>query len=84
MKKTKLYTVTDSYDTDYTRAFTTLDKAVKYICNIGMDRGDFQYDDEVKASMEERESENRVYLFIGENRLDGVVCFITLLNDTEI
>lgn len=83
MKKT-IYIVQTRVDDDYTGAFTKPALAAQYISNILMDFGNYTDADEILAEMEQREKENKVYIY---NALvygdETITCHKSTLDNTE-
>ena len=85
MKKTVAYIVVNTTDTDYTRAFTSLKLAAKYICAMLEDEGDYsRTQEEILAEMQERDAQGKVYRYVALLKTEEqILCFATILNDTS-
>lgn len=85
MKKTTAYIVSNTNDTDYTRAFTSLNLAAEYIYNMLVDDADFSTTaEEILTEMKERDAQNKVYQYVKQIRNEEMIlCFATTLNDTR-
>lgn len=85
MKKTTTYIVSNTNDTDYTRAFTSFNLAAEYIYNMLVDDGDYSTTaEEILAEMKERNAQNKVYQYVKQiGNEEMILCFATTLNDTR-